>query len=115
MVLVSCKIVSDSVTPWTAACQAPPSFTISQSWLRFISTESVMLSKCLILCLPPSRDKKKRKRKSLSGFGLFVTPMTSAAKPLCPWNSPGHGILLGSRSLLQGILYHLSHPGKPKI
>ena len=59
MVLVSCKIVSDSVTPWTAACQAPPSFTISQSWLRFISTESVMLSKCLILCLPPSRDKKK--------------------------------------------------------
>ena len=59
MVLVSCKIVSDSVTPWTAACQAPTSFTISQSWLRFISTECVMLSKCLILCLPPSRDKKK--------------------------------------------------------
>ena len=38
------------VTPWTAARQAPLSFTVSQSLLRFISTESVMLSDYLILC-----------------------------------------------------------------
>ena len=40
------------VTQWTAACQTPLSFTISQSLLKFMSTESVMLSNHLILCLP---------------------------------------------------------------
>ena len=40
------------VTPWTAACQAPPSFNISWSLLKFMSTESVMLSNHLILCCP---------------------------------------------------------------
>ena len=39
-------------TPWTAACQAPLSFTSSWSLLRFMSTESVMLSNHLILCHP---------------------------------------------------------------
>ena len=38
--------------PMTAACQAPLSFTISQSLLRFMSLESVMLSNHLILCCP---------------------------------------------------------------
>jgi len=40
------------VTSWTAACQASLSFTISKSLLKFMSTESVMLSKHLILCCP---------------------------------------------------------------
>ena len=40
------------VTPWTAACQASPSFTISQNWLKFIPIESVISSKHLILCHP---------------------------------------------------------------
>ena len=39
-------------TPWTAACQAPLSSTISQSFLRFMSIESVMLFNQLILCFP---------------------------------------------------------------
>ena len=39
-------------TPWTAALQSSLSFTISQSLLRFISTESVILSNCVILCHP---------------------------------------------------------------
>ena len=38
------------VTPWTAAPQAPPSFTISQSLLKLKSIESVMPSNHLILC-----------------------------------------------------------------
>ena len=39
--------------PWTAAwCQAPLSFIISQSLLKFMSIESVMLSNHLILCHP---------------------------------------------------------------
>ena len=39
-------------TPWTAVCQAPLSFTVSWSLLRFMSIESVMLSNHLILCCP---------------------------------------------------------------
>ena len=39
-------------TPWTAAWQAPLSFTISWSLLRFIPIESMMLSNHLILCCP---------------------------------------------------------------
>ena len=38
------------MTPWTAAHQAPFSFTISQSWLKLMSIESMMPSNYLILC-----------------------------------------------------------------
>ena len=38
------------VTPWTAACQASVSFTVSWRLLKFMSTESVKLSNHLILC-----------------------------------------------------------------
>ena len=44
--------MSDSATPWTAACQASLSFTISRSVLKLMSTESMMLSNHLILCHP---------------------------------------------------------------
>ena len=40
------------VTPWTAACQAFPSFTVSWSLLELISIELVMPSNHLILCCP---------------------------------------------------------------
>ena len=40
------------VIPWTVACQAPLSSTISWSLLKFISIELVMLSNHLILCCP---------------------------------------------------------------
>ena len=39
-------------TPWTAAPQAPLSFTMSQSLLKLMSIESVMPSSRLILCRP---------------------------------------------------------------
>ena len=38
--------------PWTAACQASLSFTISQSFFRFMSFEFVMPSNHLVLCRP---------------------------------------------------------------
>ena len=38
------------MTPWTAARQAPLSFTISRSFLRFMCIELVRLSNHLILC-----------------------------------------------------------------
>ena len=44
--------MSDSLTAWTAACQAFLSFTVSWSLLKLISTESVMPSNHLILCRP---------------------------------------------------------------
>ena len=40
-------------TPWTAACQASLSFTISLSLFKFMFIESVMPSNYLILCPPP--------------------------------------------------------------
>ena len=46
------KCVQLFVTPWTAACPASLSFTISQSMLRIMSIESVMLSNHLTLCHP---------------------------------------------------------------
>ena len=39
-------------TPWTAACQASQSFTISWSLLKLMSIESVMPSNHLVLCCP---------------------------------------------------------------
>ena len=39
-------------TPWTAACQASLSFTISWGLLKLLSIESVMPSNHLILCHP---------------------------------------------------------------
>ena len=48
----SCSVMSDSSTPWTAACQASLSITNTQSLLKLMSIESVMPSNYLILCLP---------------------------------------------------------------
>ena len=46
------SVVSDSETPWTAACQASLSITNSQSLLKLMPIESVMPSNHLILCHP---------------------------------------------------------------
>ena len=46
----SCSVVSASVTPWTEACQASLSITTSQSLLKLMSIELLMLSNHLILC-----------------------------------------------------------------
>ena len=45
-------VVSDCVTPWTAACQASLSIINSQSLLKLMSIESVMPSNHLSLCRP---------------------------------------------------------------
>ena len=50
--LFSCSIVSNFQTPWTTACQASLSFTISQSLLKLLSIESMMHSNHLISCHP---------------------------------------------------------------
>ena len=54
--VVHCCLVAQSRPtlrlPWTAACQAFPSFTIFWSLLTLMSTESMMPSNHLILCYP---------------------------------------------------------------
>ena len=47
--LLSCPTLCHP-TPWTAACQAPLSATVSWSLLKFVSIELVMLSNHLVLC-----------------------------------------------------------------
>ena len=52
----SLSVMSDSATPWSAACQASLSNTNSWSLLKLMSIKSVMSSNHLILChllLPP--------------------------------------------------------------
>ena len=44
--------MSDSESPWTAACQAPLTSIISWRLLSFVSIELMMLSNHLILCCP---------------------------------------------------------------
>ena len=46
------SVVSDSVTPWIAACQASLSITNSRSLLKLMPIKSVMPSSHFILCRP---------------------------------------------------------------
>ena len=57
LLLFSRSVVSNSLLPWTAACQDSLSLTISQGLLKLMSIELVMPSNHLLLCrplLPPS-------------------------------------------------------------
>ena len=50
--LFSCSVMSNFATPWTAACQASLSFTVSWNLLILTSIESMMPSNYLNLCGP---------------------------------------------------------------
>ena len=52
IVQFSCSVMSNSVTPWTEACQASLSITNSLSLFKLMSIELVMPSNHLILCRP---------------------------------------------------------------
>ena len=55
IVLFCCSVTESYLTlcdPWTAACQASLSITISQSLLKFMSIELVMPSNHFIFCHP---------------------------------------------------------------
>ena len=66
-----------STTPWTAACQASLSLTISQSLPKFMSVELVMPSNYLILCCPLLL---------LPSLGCGLCSLTMAW-PLCGWGT----------------------------
>ena len=50
--LFSRSVMSNSVTPWTAARQASLSFIIAQSLLKLMSIELLIPSSHLVLCCP---------------------------------------------------------------
>ena len=50
VIVQSLSCIRFFVTPWTIACQASLSFSISQSLLKLMSIESMMPSNHLILC-----------------------------------------------------------------
>ena len=52
IVQFSCSVMSNSVTPWTEACQASLSITNSLSLFKLMSIALVMPSNYLILCIP---------------------------------------------------------------
>ena len=70
-------------TPWTAAHQAPLSFTVSWNLLRFMSIELVVPSNYLILCHPflllPSICP------SIRGLFQWVGSLPQVAKASQPW------------------------------
>ena len=54
LLLISHLVMSNSVTPSTAACQASLSFTVSQSLLKLMSIESIIPSNLILCHLLPS-------------------------------------------------------------
>ena len=54
LLLISHLVMSNSVIPSTAACQASLSFTVSQSLLKLMSIESIIPSNLILCHLLPS-------------------------------------------------------------
>ena len=69
------SVLSDSVTPWTAARQASLSFTISWSLLKLMSIESDVILCCPLLFLPSTFP-------SISAFSNEVGSSHQVAKVL---------------------------------
>ena len=90
LLLFSRPVVSDSATPWSAACQASL-FSISWSLLRLKSFESVMPSNHLILCcpllLPPSIFATIRVFSSESALCIMWPKYWSECVIHCVWIS----------------------------
>ena len=76
VVVQSLSCVRLFVTPWTATCQAPLSFTISRSFLKLMSIESVMPSNHLIFAAPFSFIP------SIRDFSWWVGSLHQVAKVL---------------------------------
>ena len=85
------------MTPWTAACQASLSFTISQSLLKLISLESVMPSNHLILChlvlLLPS---------VFPSIRVFSTELALCIRQSKPWSS---SFILSPFNAYSGLIF----------
>ena len=112
-------------TPWTAACQASLSFTISRSLLKLMSIELVMPSNHLILChtllLPLSIFPSIRVFSNESAFPIRWPNYWSPSFSISPSNEYSGLIafrmdwldLLAVQGTLKSLLQH--HSSKPSI
>ena len=94
VVIQSLSCVQLFAIPWTPACQVPLSSTISWSLLKFMSSESVILSNHLILCRPllllPSVFPSIRIFSSESALHIGgQSNGASTSAPVLPTNSQG--------------------------
>ena len=116
----SCSVVSNSATPWTAACQASLSITNSWSLFRLMSIESVMPSNHLILCcpllLPPSIFPSIRVLSNVSALCMSCPKYWSFSFNISPSNEHPGPIsfrmdwldVLAVQGTLKGLLQHHS-------
>ena len=107
-------------TPWTAACQASLSFSISLSVLRLMSIESVMPSSHLILCrlllLPPSLFPSIRVFSNKSALCIMWPKYWSFSYSISPFNENSGLVsfridwfdLLAIQGTLKSLLQHHS-------
>ena len=86
-----CSFIKSCLTlidPWTAACQATLSFTISRSLLKLMSIEPVMPSNPLLLCYSSVTflllSLKSRCRLFLYLRHIILVPSQSIPHPLYP-------------------------------
>ena len=121
VVVQSLNHVQHFVTPWTAAHQASLSFTITQSLLKLISIELVMLSNRLILCHPllllPSifpRIRVFSNELALQSFSFSIRP-TNGYSGLISFRIDWFDLLAFQgtlKSLLQHHNWKASTPGR---
>ena len=120
--LLSC--VRLTATPWTTACQAPLSLTVSWSLIKFLSIESMVLSSHLILCHPfllPSIFPSIRVFSSESAVLIRWPKYWNFSFRISPSNefsgldsfSIGQFDLLAVQGTLKGLLQH--HSSKASI
>ena len=91
-------------TPWTIACQVSLSFTIFWSFLKLMTTESVMPSNHLILCHPLSSCLQSFPASGSFPMSQLFEPggqriRASASVPVFPMNIQG-GLPLGLTGLV---------------
>ena len=118
VLLFSRSLVSDSMTPRTAARQASLSFTISWSLLKLMSIESVMPSNHLIFCraflLLPSIFPSIRVFSSESALHIRCPKYWSFSFTISPYNEYSGLIsfrmdwldLLAGQGTLKNLLQH---------
>ena len=116
--LINC--VQLFLTPWTVAHQASQSFAISQSFLKLMSIDSVMLSNHLIFCCPllllPSILPKIRGFSSESALSIMWSKYWSFSFSISPSNEYSGLIsfrmdwldLLSVQGTLKSLLQHHS-------
>ena len=111
------SVVTDSATPWTAACQASLSFTISQSLLKLMSMSQwchqtiSFLSQCFVRSASRLFNSLTLVVQSLSYVWLLLTPWTAAGQAsLSITNSRNLFKLMSIELVMPSNHLNLCHP-----